>query len=110
VETKLTVQDLQRLGEQVMKDIRSLSVLGKIWQKPTVHRFLELFYRSLSLIQIPPATATLVLNVGNLWVARPVLLRKPHPTLRSVGMCQMWAGRPATFLADLLSVRPGGDC
>jgi len=55
IKTKPTVQDLQRLGEKVMQDIRSLSVFRKSWEKPTVHRFLELIYRTLPLIQLGPS-------------------------------------------------------
>jgi len=43
-----------------MQDIRSLSVFGKSCEKPTVHRFLELIYRSLPLIQLGPSMCELI--------------------------------------------------
>jgi len=43
-----------------MHDIGSLSVFGKSWEKPTVHRFLELIYPSLPLIQLGPSVCELI--------------------------------------------------
>jgi len=47
-----TVVDLQRLGEGLMIQLRRLLPFDGQWERPSVHRVLELLYRTIPLAQL----------------------------------------------------------
>jgi len=55
-----TVAQLQVLGESLMIELRRLLPLNGSWERPSVHRLLELLYRTLLLVQ--PGSAICELN------------------------------------------------
>jgi len=60
VRCKPTVHTLQLLGCSLLKELASLTSKGINWEKPSVHRVLELLYRTLPLVQIGPAICELL--------------------------------------------------
>jgi len=54
------VADLQRLGEGLMIQLRLLLPLAGKWERPSVHRVLELLYRALPLAQLGSAICELI--------------------------------------------------
>jgi len=55
-----TVPELQLLGEQPMMELRRLVPFEGSWERPAVHRLLELLYRTLPLLQLGPAVCELI--------------------------------------------------
>jgi len=55
-----TVADLQRLGEGLMSQLRLLLPFEGKWERPSVHRVLELLYRNLPLAQLGSAICELI--------------------------------------------------
>ena len=60
VRTRPTVAALQVLGESLMIDLRRLLPFNGSWERPSVHRVLELLYRTLPLVQLGPAICELI--------------------------------------------------
>ena len=59
VRTRPTVADLQVLGESLMIELRRLVPFNRSWERPSLHRLLELLFRTLPLVQLGPATCEL---------------------------------------------------
>jgi len=57
---RLTVADLQRLGEGLMIQLRLLLPFKGKWERPSVHRVLELLSRTLPLAQLGSAICELM--------------------------------------------------
>jgi len=60
VRERPTVVELQRLGESLMIELRRLLPFNEKWERPSVHRPLELFYRTLPLLQLGSAICELI--------------------------------------------------
>ena len=60
VRTRPTVAELQVLGESLMIELRRLLPFNGSWERPSVHRLLELLYRTLPLVQLGPAICELI--------------------------------------------------
>jgi len=60
VRCKPTVHTLQLLGFSLLNELASLTSKGINWEKPSVHRVLELLYRTMPLVQIGPAICELL--------------------------------------------------
>jgi len=60
VRTRPTVAELQVLGESLMIELRRLLPFIGSWERPSVHRLLELLYRTLPLVQLGPAMCELI--------------------------------------------------
>jgi len=54
VRARPTVAELQVLSESLMIELRRLLPFNGSWERPSVHRLLELLYRSLPLVQLGP--------------------------------------------------------
>jgi len=55
-----TGPELQVLGEQLMMELRRLVPFEGSWERPAVHRLLELLYRTLPLVSFGPAVCELI--------------------------------------------------
>jgi len=55
VRTRPTVAELQVLGKSLVIELRRLLPFNGSWERPSVHRSLELLYRTLPLMQLGPA-------------------------------------------------------
>jgi len=63
VRKRSTVVELQRLGENLMIEIRRLLPFNEKWERPPVHRLLELLHRTLlPLVQLGSAKCELILE------------------------------------------------
>jgi len=60
VRTRPTVAALQVLSERLMIDLRRLLPFNGSWERPCVHRVLELLYRTLPQVQLGPAICELI--------------------------------------------------
>jgi len=58
--TRPTVAELQVFGESLMIELRRLVPFNGSWERPSVHRLLELLYRTLPLVQLRPAICELI--------------------------------------------------
>jgi len=58
--TRPTVAELQVFGESLMIELRRLVPFNGSWEGPSVHRLLELLYRTLPLVQLRPAICELI--------------------------------------------------
>jgi len=55
VRSRPNLSELQSLGRILMSDIGTLATHSGKWDKPVVHRLLELLYRTLPIVQLSPA-------------------------------------------------------
>ena len=60
VRTRPTVAELQVLSDSLMIELRPLLPFNGSWERPSVHRLLELLYRTLPLVQLGPAICELI--------------------------------------------------
>ena len=60
VRERPTVVELQRLGESLMIELRRLLPFSGKWERPAVHRLLELLYRTLPLVQLGSSICELI--------------------------------------------------
>jgi len=60
VRTRPTVAELQVLDESLMIELRRLVPFIGSWERPSVHRLLELLYRALPLVQLGPVICELI--------------------------------------------------
>jgi len=60
-----TVAELQVIGESLMVQLRRLVLIDGSWERPSVHRVLELLYRTLSLAQLGSAICELIFEKFN---------------------------------------------
>jgi len=74
VRSRPNVSELQSLGRILMSDIGTLATHSGKWDRPVVHRLLELLYRTLPIVQLSPALCELLFEKFHQHSKRELLL------------------------------------
>jgi len=72
VRARPTVAEIQGAGLELMRMLKQLSITDGTWEKPKVHRLLELLHRTLPLVEIGPAVCETMLERFHLSAKREV--------------------------------------